>query len=315
MWPVFEGIGHGGQRLATLLILSAPRALIITKIKTNRWVERPLTDLDATIAHMETTLCQLTTRDDPRRHFHATYLRTTKAIRAELATGGFRDPRWVGEWCVAFAKLYLKALETDRRGGWVPDPWAAAFAFRGRARSLPPLQHVLLGMNAHINYDLPLALLSMMTDSDFDDPDLLQQRTADHHHVDRVLLARVAAEGSQLGSSGRRRPVEALLRPANELATKRFLTEARRKAWANAFALASACSRGEPEYRARCHDLEDLVTRRAADVVRPGPVLLRLGVRGFGVVLPSAGSKRPAWRIPAMARSSLPQTVSSEGGY
>lgn len=264
---------------------------------------------------MEMLLCQLTTRDDPRRHFHATYLRTTKAIRAELAAGGFRDPRWVGRWCEAFAKLYLEALETDRRGGRVPDPWTAAFAFRGRARSLPPLQQVLLGMNAHINYDLPLALLTMMTDSDFDDPDLLQRRTADHHHVDRVLLARVAAEGRQLGSSGPRRPLEALLGPANELATKRFLTEARRKAWANALALASARSRGEPEYRARCRDLEELATRRAADVVRPGPVLLRLGARGFGVVLPSAGSKRPAWHTPAMVRSSLPQTVGSEGGY
>lgn len=59
---------------------------------------------------------------------------------------------------------------------------------------LPPLRHVLLGMNAHINYDLPQALIAVIAPNEFDDFTLLRRRAADHRHVDDVLLAWVGAE-------------------------------------------------------------------------------------------------------------------------
>lgn len=59
---------------------------------------------------------------------------------------------------------------------------------------LPPLRHVLLGMNAHINYDLPQALIAVIEPNDFDHFTLLRRRAADHRHVDDVLLAWVGAE-------------------------------------------------------------------------------------------------------------------------
>ena len=48
-------------------------------------------------------------------------------------------------------------------------------------------------MNAHINYDLPQALLAVITDEEFDDPALLTRRRSDHQAIDRVLASRVAA--------------------------------------------------------------------------------------------------------------------------
>ena len=38
---------------------------------------------------------------------------------------------------------------------------------------MPPIRHLLLGMNAHINYDLPQALLEVITDQEFDDRELI----------------------------------------------------------------------------------------------------------------------------------------------
>jgi hypothetical protein len=76
----------------------------------------------------------------------------------------------------------------------------------------------------------------------------------------------------------------ALLARANRLATKRFLTEARAKVWANARVLAAARREGEAAYRPRLAELDRLATARVADLAAPGPV--RLAARGFGVTLP-----------------------------
>src|SRR5881227_2872450 len=123
--------------------------------------------LDALIGCMEALLARLRQHHDPRRFFHATYLHTTRAVAAELAAGGFLDAAWVAQWDVAFAGFYLDALEAGLRGEPVTGPWAAAFAAaEDRGGALPPLRHVLLGMNAHINFDLPQALLTVISDAE-----------------------------------------------------------------------------------------------------------------------------------------------------
>ena len=75
---------------------------------------------------------------DARRFFHATYLRTTRAVRDALRAGLFSDPEWVERWDVAFADLYLDALTADSRGGAVPRPWAVAFRAAREQPSRPP---------------------------------------------------------------------------------------------------------------------------------------------------------------------------------
>src|SRR5260221_9236207 len=67
--------------------------------------------LGALVTRMKAQLAQLRERRDPRRFFHATYLRTTQAVGAELTAGGFLDAAWVERWDVAFAGFYLDALQ------------------------------------------------------------------------------------------------------------------------------------------------------------------------------------------------------------
>jgi hypothetical protein len=249
--------------------------------------------IDELVARMEALLEPLQARGDARRYFHGTYLRTTKAVGAELRAGGFLDVDWVERWDVAFARLYLDALEADQRGEVPSEPWKVAFAAADDgASTLPPLRHVLLGMNAHINYDLPQALLAVIDDQEFQDPELLARRSADHRHIDTVLAARVGAEDTELDAvSGPRSLLDRLLTPANRLGTKRFLEESRAKVWANARALALARRQGRDAYTLLLAELEGLAARRVADLTEPGQVILKLAVKGFGVVLPVA---RPA---------------------
>jgi Family of unknown function (DUF5995) len=245
---------------------------------THQRIEDLLADLDAGQA-------ALTTAGDPRRFFHATYTRTTRAVAQEIARGGFADNEWVHRWDLEFADFYLAALEADRSGRPVAGPWRVAFDAGRRRPDLPPLWHVLYGMNAHINYDLPQALLRVITEAGFDDEQLLDRRLADHRRLDRVLLSRIGAEQAELVAVSRVTLVDRLIAPANRAATGRFLTESRTKVWRNARALDRARRAGDP---AALADLERLCAARVRDLAAPGPVLLRLARRGFGVLLPGA---------------------------
>jgi hypothetical protein len=240
--------------------------------------------IEELIGQMAALLEPLQATGDPRRYFHATYQRTTIAVAEELARGGFVDPEWVERWDVAFADLYLDALQAALGGREPTRPWAIAF---GAPADLPALRHVLLGMNAHINFDLPQALLAVITDEQFDDPGLLERREADHKAIDTVLAIRVAAEDDELTRiSGPGTLVDRLLRPFNRLGTQRFLREAREKVWANAIALSRARRQGPDAYTEVLALLEELSAAKVAALMAPGPVLLKLAATGFGVRLP-----------------------------
>ena len=61
-------------------------------------------------------LARLLRPGDPQRHFCGVYERSTRAMREEIARGGFADPEWVARWTVAFAEMYLAALDGRRSG-------------------------------------------------------------------------------------------------------------------------------------------------------------------------------------------------------
>lgn len=224
---------------------------------------------------------------DERRHFHGTYLRTTQAIRSAVAAGGFVDPGWVERWDVRFASLYLDALEAFESGRAVPGPWEVAFNAAGES-DLAPIRHVLLGMNAHINFDLPQAVVAVIDPAEFADADLVTRRKQDHMRVDEVLAGRVAAEDRELKkveSAGDRSLLDRLLTPLNRAASQRFIAEARDKVWHNAAVLDRARKAGPDHYAAAITQLEQRSAERVADLRRPGQVVLRLARRGFGVRL------------------------------
>ncbi len=215
-----------------------------------------------------------------RRAFLDTYRRTTLAVSMAVDEARFEDPGWVGEWDVRFAELYLRALDADLGNLPVPRPWRLAF---DAPAELPALRQVLLGINAHINYDLPQALLAVISDADFADPVLMARRRRDHERIDGVLAGRVAAEDDQLTG---KTVLDRVLSPVNRLASRRFLREARQRVWHNTEQLQRARLAGPDTYQQRLGELEVLAAARIADLLAPGQVLLRLAVAGFGVALP-----------------------------
>jgi Family of unknown function (DUF5995) len=77
----------------------------------------------------------------------------------ERAKDAFGDPGSVRWLDVVFANLFFRALrDWSRTPATVPKAWAPLFESRGRP-GIAPLQFALAGMNAHINRDLPFALV------------------------------------------------------------------------------------------------------------------------------------------------------------
>lgn len=247
--------------------------------------------IDDLLSRMDALLQPMRTAGDERQHFLSTYMRTTVAVKHEIERGAFVDDAWTERWDIAFADLYLDALEEWNAKGSASGPWRIAFEAANATPRVPPIRHLLLGMNAHINYDLPQALILVITDQEFDDPALVARRSRDHERIDAILSGRVAAEDHELRKverPGDRTLLDHLLTPFNRAGSKRFLKEARGKVWRNAKALSLARRQGLEPLGDRLRELEALSAERVADLRRPGQVLLRLARDGFGVLLPGA---------------------------
>ena len=91
--------------------------------------------------------------------FNRLYLAVTEAVDEKVRGGEFEDARFLTRLDVVFANLYLRALrDYTRRSSRLAPAWEPLVEAR-RRRGIAPLQFALAGMNAHINRDLPVALV------------------------------------------------------------------------------------------------------------------------------------------------------------
>jgi hypothetical protein len=227
---------------------------------------------------------------DERQHFHGAYLRSTRSVLQGAEAGEFLDPDWTERWGLEFAALYMNAFDAWEAGGETPGPWQVAFD-ASRDPAITPLHHSLLGINAHINYDLPQAHLAVISDAEFKDDALIARRAADHDHVDEILVARVREEDKLMElveEPGDRTRLDRLLLPFNRLGTKRFLKDGRKKTWANTRVLSTAREQGADAYATKLGELEALCQQRIHDLVTPRFVLIYLARHGFGIDLPES---------------------------
>ena len=95
--------------------------------------------------------------DDARGFFPAMYARVTAHVADQVAAGEFDDPARMADLVATFAGFYLG---TRRGEAPVPGCWQATFDVAGDG-ALLIVQHLLLGINAHVNHDLPQAVVAV----------------------------------------------------------------------------------------------------------------------------------------------------------
>jgi hypothetical protein len=91
--------------------------------------------------------------------FNKLYLAVTLNVRSAETPPGFPDTRFLNALDVTFGNLYFAALRAfDAGSADTPRAWLPLFEARARM-TVAPIQFALAGMNAHINRDLPEALV------------------------------------------------------------------------------------------------------------------------------------------------------------
>jgi hypothetical protein len=109
--------------------------------------------IDAVVHKLAAEVDAARGRADRRGWFGAMYLQTTRTVRDRAVAGLFDDAARMERFVEAFAGRYLAPLHASLEGRPVPRCWAVAFDVAGRSDKVI-LQHLLLGINAHVNLDL-----------------------------------------------------------------------------------------------------------------------------------------------------------------
>jgi hypothetical protein len=96
---------------------------------------------------------------DGLKWFNRLYGQVTEAVQARVVSGGFNDPAWLAQLDVQFARLYFSALKSFLSGQTASGCWQVFFNSRNQT-PIARIQFALAGINAHINHDLPEAIVA-----------------------------------------------------------------------------------------------------------------------------------------------------------
>lgn len=191
---------------------------------------------------------------DASGYFPAMYARVTRRVMDRAAGGEFDDDARMARFVERFAARYLDARLAS---GAASDCWRASFEVAGDQRMLI-VQQLLLGINAHVNYDLSLVVVDLANDGD------LAEIKPDFDAINMVLeetyrdllgdLDRVTRWVGRVAAMGGGHLFNFSLRAARD------------QAWRTAVGL----HYGDPATRtADIAELDDLVTALAGLVTRP----------------------------------------------
>lgn len=125
--------------------------------------------------------------------FSRAYVRITQEVVGRIDANWFADSTWLADFDVRFATFYRNALENPATA---PEPWRIAFDV-AKTDEKKLIRHLMLGINAHMSYDLCAVLLGGFVDDpvkrkpDFDRVNDVMRAAIDP--IQRVLEDRYAA--------------------------------------------------------------------------------------------------------------------------
>jgi hypothetical protein len=221
----------------------------------------PVERIEAVVQEMQARFAPLDAACDFRASFAITYLLTTRSVLDALRADAFEDPEWMGHLDQTFADLYFQAFDRYVDGEAVPEPWRYAFE-RAAQQVDNVLQDALLGINAHINYDLALAVYTEGLSTKG------RSHLADYNRINQTLQSTAVPLIEELARLYD--PFLYLLRPfgreVSEVVAELFRIW-RDEAWQNAVRLEAAAS--DEAFEAVRADMEARALARAQEIASP----------------------------------------------
>ena len=221
-----------------------------------------MTNTTDVLEQMDALIMQWQAAGDDKALFLDCYRMMTGNVITAIDTRDFNDPGWVEKLLARFADYYFKALQEYQRS---PDSAPRAWQLAHNAAADPgvtALQKLLLGVNAHINYDLVLTLVDLLADEwDQHNPTLRQGRYADHCQINQIIGQTIDSVQDQVLEPAM--PIMALvdnlLGPVDEFLISGLISQWRELVWVNA---SSLLEMGDADARAaRVIEIEQDVLR------------------------------------------------------
>jgi hypothetical protein len=189
-------------------------------------------------------------KGDRRAIFLSCYVMMTRNMLAAIDSGSFEDNAWVSTLLHCFATYYFNALqayETEQAGA--PGVWQLAFN-AARQPHTYVVQNLVLGVNAHINYDLVFALADVLA-PEWEDLSEEQRgaRYRDHCHVNDIIYQTIDSVQDQVVDrySPALELVDELMGPLDEWLTSKLISDWREEVWENATRLVQSLNEAERE--------------------------------------------------------------------
>ena len=189
------------------------------------------------VVRMSTLTQQWEEASDRRAIFLGCYTLMTRNMLAAIDAGRFHDGEWVGRLLRRFVDYYFDALTLyDQASTDTPPVWKLTHDATHQDHVMT-LQHLLLGINAHINNDLVFALYDLLA------PEWAglseagrEQRHTDHTLVNHIIGETVDSVQDQV--IDRHAPwfkvIDKLMGPTDEWLTSHLIAHWREEVWSNA---------------------------------------------------------------------------------
>lgn len=191
----------------------------------------PAATIDEVIRKLEIIVQDASSVGDPLGIFAVVYLGVTRDVKSGIQEGRFDDGALMERLDVVFANRYLEALSQYKNSEPCTQSWKIAFE-AAQNQDFLILQHLLLGMNAHINLDLGISAAECV------DARRILELERDFMSINSVLAAKIDAVQDRLSAVS---PLLFLLDWAGQRKDERFaefsLIKARDQAWQLAVAL------------------------------------------------------------------------------
>jgi hypothetical protein len=124
--------------------------------------------IDEVISTLENIIKKSQTNNDPLGYFAALYLKVTKKVKEGIDNNFFDDNKRMEKLDIIFASRYLDAYFAWQEKEKVTSSWEIAFEYSTHYWPIV-LEHLLLGMNAHISLDLGIAAAQVSEGKNIDD--------------------------------------------------------------------------------------------------------------------------------------------------
>lgn len=219
------------------------------------------TTVDEVLISLDSIINDCRNRDSRAGYFAVLYRQMTLAVKIGMINGAFEDARRMERLDVIFANRYISAWHAYNSKQPCSNSWCAAFD-ACNTTNLIVLQHLILGINTHINLDLGIAAAECCPG------DSIGELENDFNKINDVIAElsnNIQEKLSQIWF-----PLRLLTKISNnrEDAILNFsIGIARKAAWTNALLLAYQSS---PDKEQHIKLMDDKVLLLANRIVSPG---------------------------------------------